>query len=455
MYMSFDSSELLLASGISYKFNQQLTMISLTLISGIFLTLLHSHSVSARGNVTPQKHLEWSTGNCLPGPLQHADYPGCATTLLHLDEDDDNITIKSHNNSPTNGKWTPWTHRPYCADTDYCVFTNANIGLSIITTQDESDALLKSTSPHSNHDENDKVTPAYEMRDIANKGKGLVATRKIPRGEVLMVDSVALLAALEIPRKMKQEKGRLLFSRAVERLPRAGEILGLARSSSSDEGANAELEDGASMSAAFVEGVVKINSFTVEVGGMGYMGLFPRIARINHACHPSAYFRFDQHSLKSTIRAFRDIDAGEEITISYATFGLTRAERQHILHLNWGFECDCSLCTAPQDEIAASDARRGEIKILREKVLREVEGMDFKEAITLNRELYELIAKEELVSHMGDHYEVMARLHMGARDRAGAKKYAKMALVELKKYSGEGKEGKETIRELEELVEML
>jgi len=46
--------------------------------------------------------------------------------------------------------------------------------------------------------------------------------------------------------------------------------------------------------------------------------------------------------------------------------------------------------------------------------------------------MYALIRHEGMVPHLGEHYEVMAKLHLAVGDRRGAKKYADMAREEVK-----------------------
>ncbi len=60
-----------------------------------------------------------------PAPAALLDHPSC---LLPLDEFV----------GPDPRSWDPWTHRPYCAGSRFCVYTNAMLprrdGISIITT---------------------------------------------------------------------------------------------------------------------------------------------------------------------------------------------------------------------------------------------------------------------------------------------------------------------------------
>lgn len=214
------------------------------------------------GDIAQQRPLK---PGCLPGPFRLDTHPTCVTAA----DDDDTAS------------WDPWTHRPYCVDntanTKHCVFTNANYhgrGVSIIDVQpsDGDNAtsavsvarLLSSAAPISvaGHEE----SPPYEVRDLPGKGKGLIATRKIPRGQVFMFDYAAIIADTQFPSRVKREQGRQLLEKAAERLAGAEEVYALARSSPDPD------------NVPVAEDVMKTNSFSVEIGGKGYMALFPKIA---------------------------------------------------------------------------------------------------------------------------------------------------------------------------------
>jgi hypothetical protein len=204
--------------------------------------------------------------DCLPGPLQLDLYPTCVTAT---GKDDD-------------PPWAPWTYRPYCADnTNYCVFTNTKFqggdrGVSVIdvppsgtenaTSAVASIAKLLSSLPPPAPESVDTTSPPYELRDIPGKGKGLIATRKIKRGQVFMVDYAAVVADTKLPGRVRQAQGRKLLTEAIERLPGADEVLSLARSSPDPDNVPAG------------EDVMTTNSFGVEIDGKGYMALFPKIA---------------------------------------------------------------------------------------------------------------------------------------------------------------------------------
>ncbi|KAK3339639.1 hypothetical protein B0T25DRAFT_574545 [Lasiosphaeria hispida] len=257
------------------------------------------------------------------------------------------------------------------------------------------------------------------LRDLPGRGKGLVATRPVARRAVLMVDWAALLVDAEFPQRVRRALGREMLMEAIGGLERGGRevVLGLARSSSDPGGVLA------------AEDVVKMNSFSVDLGGRSFMALFPRISRMNHACKPSASTRFDMQTLSSTVTTFHQ--PGEETTISYADWGLTYPERQRVLKQKWGFDCACFLCSSSAEEIAESDARRKAISRLGKEVLVQVEERNYKKAIKLNREMLVALEDEALVPHMGDYYEVMTRLYGALPDIDNAKMFAKLALEDL------------------------
>ncbi|KAK3990693.1 hypothetical protein QBC44DRAFT_238405 [Cladorrhinum sp. PSN332] len=385
-----------------------------------------------------QKPLQWTTG-CLPGPLVHASIPTCVVpspSLSDLPDDEGN----------------PWISPPHCADsTPYCVFTSTTFqgnsrGLSVITSKPSAKSNETSILPSIASIVSSKLSPPvnlpevppYEVRQIEDKGLGVVATRKIRRGKVFMLDYALVLADVQLPRKMKMAQGRELLQQAMARLPDPDRVLGLARSS--------PMPDETPVS----EDVMRTNSFNVEIGGRGFMALFPDIARINHACKPSAMTKFNETDLSNAVTAFRDILPGEEITISYTAHNLPSPTRQARLKNQWGFKCTCQLCASSPSILAASDSRRSKIDKIGPKVLKLVDQGDFEKAINLNKELLDLLQEEGMIPHLGDYYEVMGRLYLAWAKTREARVWFNKALGE---YKGFGVT--EGLKELEGVVKSL
>jgi hypothetical protein len=207
--------------------------------------------------------------DCLPGPLIDDTFlPSCLTT-----------TAKGNSTTSSGSGHEPWTYPPYCAgEAGYCAYTNANIygtgrGVSVIDggSKDGKPPAVSAAERIANaavqlSPKELDPDPPFEVRDIPGKGKGLVATRKIPRGKVFMIDRAAVIADADMPAKMLRSDGHDMLWKAFEQHPLAVELLDLARSSLDQDDIPAP------------EDIMKTNSFNVEIGGKSYIALFPRIA---------------------------------------------------------------------------------------------------------------------------------------------------------------------------------
>lgn len=89
--------------------------------------------------------------------------------------------------------------------------------------------------------------------------------------------------------------------------------------------------------------LIKTNSFT-SIGGILEQNqvkshsLFPAASFFNHSCEPNLHHTFVcEDSSIIMIRAARDIQEGEELTITYLDLLLNLKERQDILKIKFGF----------------------------------------------------------------------------------------------------------------------
>ncbi|EGO03005.1 hypothetical protein SERLA73DRAFT_103070 [Serpula lacrymans var. lacrymans S7.3] len=98
---------------------------------------------------------------------------------------------------------------------------------------------------------------------------------------------------------------------------------------------------------AFLRGLGRM-SLNLEAHG----GLYTLHAHLNHSCTPSISVRhLDQHNALSriTIIARKDIDAGEELFISYVNPAARLKERRRNL-AEWGFgQCQCERCLSEEN----------------------------------------------------------------------------------------------------------
>lgn len=264
------------------------------------------------------------------------------------------------------GDWTPWSDRPWCvkgADSPhYCVYTHrpfrGGAGLSLVMKPEYAASIVPSLDdtilPISIRDhpsseirgEANKDDLPYEIVDLPGRGKGTIAKRKIKALEIVLVDHPAMILPMNYHNELTDDEQDQILERSFEQLPekKQEEIMALARSTGGDP--NDPLPD-----------ILRTNIFGIEIKGEMHMGLFPGASRVNHHCKATTFWRWAQSHMAQEVVAIRDIEPGEEITHSYAPLGNPREYRREAIKA-WGFNCTCSLCTAPEAEIKRSDARR-------------------------------------------------------------------------------------------------
>ncbi|KAH7348799.1 hypothetical protein BKA65DRAFT_501459 [Rhexocercosporidium sp. MPI-PUGE-AT-0058] len=205
----------------------------------------------------------------------------------------------------------------------------------------------------SDHTDGDSVSDKrlWEIVDIPGKGKGIIVTRNIAPGTLLLSEAP------------------LITTEVVKSLPTAEQDLenALGKLSLSDQKNFRTLHTNFPENAdEKLIGIIRSNAYPLgpdtDVGG-----LFPDIARINHSCLPNSVQYWNQLLEKQTIYAVRPIAKGEEITTSYQPGG-TSSHRKEVLKEFFKFDCTCELCSLPFDELKASDERISQAEKLDETI---------------------------------------------------------------------------------------
>ncbi|KAK3485741.1 uncharacterized protein B0T23DRAFT_237724 [Neurospora hispaniola] len=138
----------------------------------------------------------------------------------------------SASSSPFFGCSRPPADKCSTAENAYCLFSSQNFrngqGLSLIVSTTAAANLLgmgalnDGLAPWTSHVRKQREMP-YQITDVKGKGNGVVATRPIKQGEILMVDVPALLISEEFLRETEREgKGHLrrrMVKRGLEQLP--------------------------------------------------------------------------------------------------------------------------------------------------------------------------------------------------------------------------------------------
>ncbi|KAI4643466.1 uncharacterized protein J4E78_009936 [Alternaria triticimaculans] len=165
------------------------------------------------------------------------------------------------------------------------------------------------------------------------------------------------------------------------------------------------------------------------------VGLFPKIARINHSCRPNTSYYWSEKLNKRIVYATRKIKAGEEFFVSYISLLLSREDRQKQLD-RYGFQCHCEACAHEQAAQIASDNRRITIKNAFSKfepqmVLTAPQSKAGKRLARKDAEvsiqLAGLVEEEGLADYYAKAYRIAAISHARVEDWATAARWANRA----------------------------
>lgn len=180
--------------------------------------------------------------------------------------------------------------------------------------------------------------PAYELRDVPGKGKGMIATRDIDPGELVIVERPILIS----PRLMMNENlnpsssFRAYAERKMSQEDRV-KFYDLANALRDTTVLNWDSE---------FNGIIHTNGFGVDwqEGKEKYTGIFIELSRFNHSCGPNLRRFWNPNLFTLTAQAVRPIRAGQELTVPYIDLFLPCAERRSILRNNYRFHCQCPYC---------------------------------------------------------------------------------------------------------------
>ncbi|CAK7226248.1 hypothetical protein SBRCBS47491_006167 [Sporothrix bragantina] len=341
----------------------------------------------------------------------------------------------------------PWTHPVRCLkaagsedtprkgyDIRYCLYSEATMGglhgMSLITAPEIAADVISADAledrPHYGGSRQRKFSPgpvnnAYTVKPTPGKGLGVVATRKIAQGEIAMLDLPALLLSKAFLEDAAPLPRRRLIRRGLSQLPAATQerVYALSTSTGGD----------------VVDAILGTNTISLTLGmNQMHLGLYPELSRINHACNPNAYYRFSHRTLTIEVVAYRDIQPGEEITISYAQLTQSRTERRLFLQNNWHFNCSCSLCRADADAMTLSEDRRRDMRKLQATLVQASRAGEYDLALLTAETLQDVTEAEGVTPLRAEMYDIIASIHLDMRDFNQAVRYGQMALEAWEKF---------------------
>lgn len=110
-----------------------------------------------------------------------------------------------------------------------------------------------------------------------------------------------------------------------------------------------------------IEGIFKTNAIPLGRGSSAG-GIFLQCSRFNHSCTANAAYHWDANQKRERVFAIREINPEEEIVVSYLSedvWALPTKERKARILQEFGFQCRCARCenNDPNEQLQ-SDQRR-------------------------------------------------------------------------------------------------
>lgn len=204
----------------------------------------------------------------------------------------------------------------------------------------------------------------YISEEIPGKGRGLVASRPVKRGELLFAESPVFTFPIS-PLPSNSEIMVALSQRSREQQQ---QYFALSNSFKGKSSILPALGIFMTCHLAFKRPVGdNVDEEEEERGGIFLFGSY-----FNSSCTPNVSRFWDLKHNMMTFRTLRDVLEGEELCINYGDILATKEDRMRELMLERGFECRCAACDViaegAENVIAESDERRTTIARLYDEV---------------------------------------------------------------------------------------
>lgn len=190
------------------------------------------------------------------------------------------------------------------------------------------------------------VESPWHVVDLPGKGKGAIAARDIQQGELLLREKPLIL----VPHTIKVSPTDFVWDQ-IKTLPENQKEAFFNLSYVGFPAGKDPAKDKKDLALAILE--------TNAVAASPHVGLFPRMARLNHGCSSAfnAIYSWRPNEGVLVIHALKPIARGSEVLASYTDTKKPRDERRAYLEHHYKFHCTCEACSLPEAESKASDAR--------------------------------------------------------------------------------------------------
>ncbi|KAJ8523200.1 hypothetical protein ONZ45_g301 [Pleurotus djamor] len=173
------------------------------------------------------------------------------------------------------------------------------------------------------------------------------------------------------------------------------------------------------------------------------VGIFPRMARLNHGCSSAfnSVYSWRESEGALVVHALKKIPKGQELLTTYTDTKKPRAQRRQYLAETYGFECTCSVCSLPPKQSSLSDQRLGSMSDKYQRLASWGQGtIDGPEAVRVARQIWSLGELEGYWSERGRLAADGAWVAAAHSDFDAVLAWARLALEWYRYELGEGSE---------------
>lgn len=202
--------------------------------------------------------------------------------------------------------------------------------------------------------ESEKISPAFKIVQIPCKGSGMIATRKLYPGDIILAEKPVIIVPDAIFSDV--EKCEDFLERNINKLNSEDRELMMTLTDCRERDETDYYDPNPYC------GLFYTNAMHFEEDA----ALCPVMARANHSCRANSEFITRADLGMQRLIANYIIKPGEEITINYMAMGEEGSDvkdtRQAYLRRTYGFHCTCRACTLQDNELLEEEMLRESIK---------------------------------------------------------------------------------------------
>ncbi|KAK7056643.1 hypothetical protein VNI00_002360 [Paramarasmius palmivorus] len=259
----------------------------------------------------------------------------------------------------------------------------------------------------------------FRVEDMPGKGKGVIAVRDIEQGELIIYEHPLFV----VPTQISVSPVDLIFSNLQRLDTSAREAFFNLSYVNLPSGVDPQVNTGEVALAIFQTNAV--------AAGNGGVGIFPRMARLNHGCSGAfnVVYTWRENEGAIVVHALKRIKKGQELLTTYTNTKQPRDRRRAYLASQYGFNCQCDVCSLPEVESQMSDRRLNAMTDLYAQFsmwgAKEISGIH---AIDIAKKIWNVGGEEGYLSERGQLAADAVWVAAAHSDAEAAQEWARLAV---------------------------